>query len=313
MLTAIASLLVAGCGQGSPSAIETPTPGVVAGAGFAVGTTTWTYVDTTRTTDASSRHGAVVPGRTLVTTIWYPAKGVAGAQAGTDAPPADGVFPLVLFSHGLRGTPADYASLLSHWAAFGFVVAAPAYPLTNGDAAAIVPGDLENQPADASFVISQVLATTGSLAGHLDPAKVAAAGHSEGALTTVGLFSTCCRDARLKAGVILSGDSVGFPSGMSGPPAPLLFVHGDQDHLIPIILDRHTYDAAPWPKAFLTLRGEGHLDPFLKEADPGFAITAAATTGFLRWSLEGDPKGLSDLRAGAQAAARTSFDDMLGS
>ena len=134
----------------------------------------------------------------------------------------------------------------------------------------------------------------------------------EGALTTVGLFSTCCRDTRLKAGVILSGDSVGFESGMSGSPAPLLFVHGDQDHLIPIALDRRTFDAAPWPKAFLTLKREGHIDPYLKESDPGFTITAAATTDFLGWSLNGDPKALADLRAAAQVPGKSSFDDRLG-
>ena len=52
---------------------------------------------------------------------------------------------------------------------------------------------------------------------------------------------------------------------MSGPPAPLLFNHGDQDHLLPTAFDRRTFDAAPWPKAFLTLRGEGRTDLYLKE------------------------------------------------
>ena len=306
-------LLCAGCAGQAPAApTGSSTPGPVAGAAYAVGTTEWSFVDTSRTTDASSRHGAVVQGRTLVTSVWYPAQGAPGSQAGTDAPPAPGVYPVILFSHGLRGTPDDYAALLSHWAAFGLVVVAPAYPLTNGDAATIVPGDLRNQPADASFVLTQVLGLAGPLAGHLDPGRVAAAGHSEGALTTVGLFSQCCRDPRLKAGVILSGDSVGFESGMSGPAAPLLFVHGDQDHLIPIALDRRTYQSAPWPKAFLTLKGEGHVDPFLRESDPGFAITAAVTTDFLEWSLNGDAKALARLRSDAQVAGRTSLEDMLG-
>jgi fermentation-respiration switch protein FrsA (DUF1100 family) len=310
------ALTISACGlgvRGGGGPVVAATPGLVAGAAYAVGTTQWSYVDTSRTTDASSRGGGVLPSRTLVTTIWYPAQGSPGVQAGADAAPANGVFPVVLFSHGLRGTPDDYASLLSHWAAFGFVVAAPAYPLTNGDAQAIVPGDLKNQPADASFVLGQVLSTTGALSGHLDAQKVAAAGHSEGALTTVGLFSTCCRDSRLRAGVILSGDSAGFESGLSGVPAPLLFVHGDQDHLIPIALDRRTFEAAPWPKAFLTLKGEGHIDPYLKEPDPAFAITAAATTDFLRWSLNGDPKALADLRTAAQVLGKTSLDDQIGS
>ena len=55
---------------------------------------------------------------------------------------------------------------------------------------------------------------------------------------------------------------------MSGPPAPPLFNHGDQDHLLPTAFDRGTFDAAPWPKAFLTLRGEGHTDPYLNPDPP---------------------------------------------
>ena len=112
--------------------------------------------------------------------------------------------------------------------------------------------------------------------------------------------------------MILSGDSVGFESGVSGSPAPLLFNHGDQDHLLPTAFDRRTFDAAPWPKAFLTLRGEGHTDPYLKESDPSFAIAAAVTTDFLPWALDGDPKGLADLKTAAQVSGTTSFDDRLG-
>lgn len=121
-------VLAAACGRGGAGSGPLPgaTPGTVVGATFAVGTTRWSYVDTTRPADASSRGGSVVSDRTLVNTIWYPAQGSPGVQAGEDATPAAGVFPVVLFSHELGGTPADYASLLSHWAAFGYVVAAPA-------------------------------------------------------------------------------------------------------------------------------------------------------------------------------------------
>jgi predicted dienelactone hydrolase len=44
--------------------------------------------------------------RPLPVTIWYP-----DADAGR--------FPVILFSHGLSGRPADYAPLLEHWASAG--------------------------------------------------------------------------------------------------------------------------------------------------------------------------------------------------
>jgi fermentation-respiration switch protein FrsA (DUF1100 family) len=42
--------------------------------------------------------------------------------------------------------------------------------------------------------------------------------------------------------------------------APLLFVHGDRDDIVPLALGRRLYEAAPEPKAFETLRGAGHND-----------------------------------------------------
>jgi hypothetical protein len=126
---------------------------------------------------------------------------------------------VVVFSHGLRGTPEDYRALLSLWAADGFVVIAPAYPLTNRDAQEIVPADLVNQPADASFVLTQVL--NDPFFRFADPAHIAAAGHSEGALTTYGLFTSCCRDPRLSAGIVMAGDMVGHPTSAATTPTPV--------------------------------------------------------------------------------------------
>src|SRR5262249_14203792 len=159
-----------------------------------------------------------------------------------------GPYPLVVFSHGLRGTPEDYRLLLSRWARDGFVVVAPEYPLTSGASGEIVPADLVNQPADASFALSGVLQDD-FFNGRLDAAHVAAAGHSEGALTTYGLFTACCRDARLSAGIVMAGDAVGFrDQPLSGSPAPMLFVHGDADPLVPLALGQAAFArSAGWP------------------------------------------------------------------
>jgi len=42
--------------------------------------------------------------------------------------------------------------------------------------------------------------------------------------------------------------------------APLLFFHGDRDEIVPFALGRALFDAAPEPKAFVTIRGAGHDD-----------------------------------------------------
>jgi fermentation-respiration switch protein FrsA (DUF1100 family) len=42
--------------------------------------------------------------------------------------------------------------------------------------------------------------------------------------------------------------------------APLLFLHGDRDEVIPYKLGRDLYDAAPEPKSFWTIEGAGHND-----------------------------------------------------
>src|ERR671930_551369 len=89
-----------------------------------------------------------------------PAAGAAAGAARPDAEPATGAFPIVLLSHGLRGTPDDYRALAARWAGAGLVVVAPAYPLTHRGAPQIAPGDLRNQPGDASFVLSSILALT---------------------------------------------------------------------------------------------------------------------------------------------------------
>ncbi|HXM58995.1 MAG TPA: chlorophyllase [Candidatus Dormibacteraeota bacterium] len=284
---------------------------------FAVGLRTLTFTDPSRVTDPTpNQPGDEIHGRTLVTTVWYPAAGAPAAASRTGAPPAaGGPFPVVLLSHGLLGVPADYQAIATRWAAAGFVVAAPAYPLTSRGAGHVQVLDVANQPADASFVLTSLLALAGQvgdpLHGVLDGGRAAAAGHSAGAVTTVGLFTACCRDPRLRAGVVLAGNATGFGGGFAGRPAPILFEHGDRDPIVPIATGRLTWDVLPWPKAFVTLEGQGHIDPYLRADSPAFDVVAATTTDFLRWALDGDQAALARLRQEAAAPGLSRLDDRL--
>lgn len=243
------------------------------------------------------------PDRVLKTTVWYPAKGRGGAGAAV----APGRFPVVVFSHGLTAQPTDYRDLVGRWVAAGFVVVAPAYPHTSRGVPAFEVVDVVNQPADASYALTQVLALDKSakdgFRGHLNLERLAAAGHSAGAITTVGLFANA-RDARLDAGIVLAGNGIGMGATYAGEPAALLFVHGDKDPITPYNLGQGAFAAAPadWPKAFFTLPGQGHVDPYLRREKSSFKAVAATTTDFLRWALYGDAAAKARLAADARAA-----------
>ena len=251
--------------------------------------------------------------RPLRTLVWYPATGAAGGSPTANAPAASGRFPLVLFSHGLQAKPESYASITTKWAAAGFIVAAPAYPFTNGDSGdQFNAGDIVNQPANATAVITAVLTldtTSGDLlAGHIDASRVAAGGHSAGGYTAVGELSGPARDTRLSAGIVASGGSLG--SALSGPTTKLLFVHGDMDSTVPIASGRAVCSSTTWPKAFMTIIGGDHLSPVF---NAGSASQASEVTmlDFLRWALYGDAAAKARLAGDATIAGKTSFESSL--
>jgi dienelactone hydrolase len=239
--------------------------------------------------------------RPLAVSVYYP-----------DAPA--GRFPVVLFSHGLGGLPSDYAPLLRRWAAAGFVVAAPVYPHTSRAAPDRRPFDVVNHPADASYVLDRVLALDtrrgDPLRGRLATGRVAAAGHSAGGITTVGLF-TAARDERLDAGVVLAGTSLGVGTAFSGPAAPQLFVHGELDEVVSYASGKAAFDAVPWPKALLSLPDGDHGGGLLAAGAPAFEVVVDTTTEFLRWTLYGDPAAKRRLPAEAAAGGVAVLDDRL--
>lgn len=252
--------------------------------------------------------------RPLPVTVWYPGAGRAGGEPRRGAGVADGRFPVVVFSHGLTGLPADYGPLLSRWAAAGFVVAAPAYPHTSRGVASHNVLDVLNQPADASYVLTEVLALDGAggdpLHGHLATDRVAAAGHSAGGITTVGLF-TAGRDQRLDAGIVLAGSALGVGTAFSGPVAPQLFVHGELDGVVSYAAGKAAYDLVPWPKAMLSLPDGDHGQSLLHAGNRAFAVVIDVTVEFLRWALYGDGAAKGRLTATATRDGLATFDDRL--
>ncbi|MFI7573563.1 alpha/beta hydrolase family protein [Micromonospora sp. NPDC049497] len=288
LVAVLLTALLAGCGPAT-AATGGPAPARVAPTGtYAVGVRTFTV-------DARSV-------RPLPVTVWYPTR--AGAVA-------DGRFPLVVYSHGLHSLPKLHAGLTTRWAAAGFVVVAPTYPHTRRGAPRFDRADVRHQPADAWRVVRHLLrldARGGDpLVGHLDLTRIAAAGHSAGGFTTAGMF-TAGHSARLRAGIVLAGG--GMAGSFAGQTAPVLFVHGTDDRIVPVTVGRAAYDRTPGPAAFLSVLGQGHGE-YLIPGRPGFDPVLTTTTDFLRWTLYDDPAARRRLPADANLPGVTAYADRL--
>jgi predicted dienelactone hydrolase len=235
---------------------------------YRVGSETLVLVDHSRGTPA---HGdaPATPYRRLPTFVLYPAVGAPTAPILQGAPPASAgkPFPLIVFAHGLDSNAPIYGPLLEQWAAAGFVVVAPTFPLSNlaapGGASTV---DDIAQPGDLSFVLTQVLElsrTSGNvLSGMIDPHRIAAIGHSLGAMTVLAWTEdTCCEDARVDAAVIFDGVEANFGKGtfFGGHTIPILVYHGTADQTIPYQDGKTIYEDAKPPKFFISLIGAPHV------------------------------------------------------
>jgi predicted dienelactone hydrolase len=268
---------------------------------FAVGKIAITFTD-------STRH-VVLPGRRRVprrlqTVIRYPALGDPSLLDVRDAPPAraNGPFPLIVFAHGFDATPDTYARLMRAWAQAGYVVAAPAFPLTNAKA----PGganesDLANQPKDMSVVISRMLARNGSgygvLSGLISPSQIAVAGQSDGGSTALAVaYNRHYVDHRIRAAAVLSGAEIPGVGGYSfpRPSSPLLAAQGTADHSNAPASTYRYFRIAPPPRYLLSLQRAGHLPPYTSE-QPQLGIVEGVTTAFFDAYVRGVTGALSQM------------------
>lgn len=230
--------------------------------------------------------------RPLTTYLWYP-------------PAADGTgpWPLVVFGHGYATTPLLYRRLLRAWAAAGYLVAAPVFPLGNAKA----PGgpdesDILNQPRDMSFVITSLLrasaSSKGPLQGTVEPTRIAVAGQSDGAETAfAAAYERPWHDRRVRAAVILSGAELGSRIPLVARRTPLLAVQGTADRINPPVYTLDLFRAVGRPKFLLLLRHSGHLGPYTKPG-PRLAAVERVSIAFLNRYLR-----TGSLRAIARAAA----------
>ncbi|MBV9196917.1 MAG: hypothetical protein JO168_22495 [Solirubrobacterales bacterium] len=268
---------------------------------FAVGERMLTFVDRSRTVQYP---GEAAAPRRLVTIVRYPAAGPArgGDIVGARPLHAGGPYPLVIFGHGFAVTPSIYAPLLRAWARAGYVVAAPIFPLGSANA----PGgpnesDLVNQPADMSFVITQILvasaAAVGPFSGLIDARHIAVSGQSDGGDTALtAAYNPRFRDRRIGAAVILSGQEIPGVGGYDYPvpSPPLLATQGLADTINLPTTTYAYFDQAPPPKYLLTMPGAPHLPPYTGEL-PQLSIVERVTVAFLDRYLKGTRESIAQM------------------
>lgn len=293
-----------------PTVVTTPPtttePALTVDRRTGVGVRTETYVDPSRpTSDNGAFPGA--PNRTLPVTIWYPAAGDPDGPAVPDAAPdrTVGRYPLVVFAHGYAVTPQFYEALLREWAAAGYVVAAPTYPLwssSGGDGN----DDYVQSFADTTFVITKLLRDLGGaagadpLAGTIDANRIGVAGHSNGEVVSYGMgFLACCRDPRVKSVIAMAGNLGNVANPVQHDNGvPIMHLLGEADELQPygaaIAYDREELDAPKWS---VTLVNGAHAPPYRSPSSPYFDGVVAMTTDFWDGTLKSRPERLARIDA----------------
>lgn len=137
--------------------------------------------------------------RSLHVALWYPTTASSPALTSAenrifqglttiqDAPPTGSAHPLVVLSHGYRGNWRNLSWLIPELVDQGYIVAAPDHPgTTTFDQRPAEAAKLWERPRDLSRVIDK-LTLDNTLAGTVDPQRIAAIGHSLGGWTVTAL------------------------------------------------------------------------------------------------------------------------------
>lgn len=239
--------------------------------------------------------------------------------------------PLIVFSHGFRGSMDTYDPLVQHWAEHGFVVLQPCHAdslrylqigqrrnaLQGGPGAF---GNWSERPGEVSMVIDRLSEIEGqipALKGKIDRSRIGVGGHSFGAHTSQLIAGAKTRlgqsfkDERAKAVLLISpqgrGNSFNNES-WKGVTGPLMVITGSKDESITDVTPEERkepfYLAPPGNKYLLWIEGAhhgfggitGHNFPTggPRNVDQ-VALVKQVTLDFFRAFVSKDPRGLRNL------------------
>ena len=213
--------------------------------------------------------------------------------AGRDADVADGVFPVVMFSHGVAGLRLQSTGLTSHLASWGMIVVSVDHPsraLEN-----FLSGTASRDRADAVDDLLQgleLITAEGSdpasrFSGHVDAEKVIAVGHSAGGGTVLNAASDDRIDGyvSLASGARGSGPATEGATTTTAPPLPSkpsFFIGGSLDAVVPFATaTQPAFEAAPSPSLLWEIEGAGHnaFDDFCTFGNGSGIIGLAEASG----------------------------------
>ena len=250
--------------------------------------------------------------------VWYPAvEGTTGAEfydtrdfvppaikalltadvparydytSGRDAAVADGMFPVVLFSHGYSGIRLQSTFLTAHLASWGMVVAAPDH--WSRDLFHVLSAPVGDRDSATGELLGALdLVTSGNddpaslLMGHVDVSRVIALGHSAGGGTIV----SAAKDDRVDGYISMASGVIGMGGAnatTTAPPTfvnkPSFFIAGSVDAVVPVdTVTRPSFDAVPGPSRLWVIDGVGHngFDDFCTFGNGSGIIGVALASG----------------------------------
>jgi hypothetical protein len=190
--------------------------------------------------------------------------------------------PIIVWGNGTGTQPKDYQGLLSHLASWGFAVV-DNYQRNTGAGSGIL------QAAQALVAAHDDPASP--LFGRLDPSRVGASGHSQGA---TGVINAATRfDGSTLISTVVPVALPDRSSSVTGNydtsllTVPLFIIGGTEDVLIsPLRVNVRAYDATDdsLPAAMAMARGAGH-----SEITPNGGRQRGYLTAWMMYQLRGDP------------------------
>lgn len=172
---------------------------------------------------------------------------------------AYGPYPVVLFVHGTAAFRHQSLPIVTHWASRGFVVVAADHPgLYLGDFITQACGGQpppQNLSADLDTVIAALGTPTGELgflAGHIDTARIAVAGHSAGGAAAAA--------AAIKPGVRVVAVMAGVRATAASPTLEsTLYLGGLDDGIASFGQVSTAWTGSPSPRRLFGIEHGGHL------------------------------------------------------
>ena len=173
-----------------------------------------------------------------------------------DAEPANGKFPVVLFSHGFGGFRTQSTFLTAHLASQGMIVVSPDHP-SRDLAAALTGASFETDDPQVHLLESLdfLLNDAERFGPHVDGSRVAAIGHSAGG----GTILAASLDERVDGYVSMASGLLGPGSeGEPLPNKPSFFISGSVDGVVPPERTLDAFAAAASPSVYWKIEGVGH-------------------------------------------------------